>query len=331
MSSHLDTGRTLYSKVTWTELLTKISNRRPLQYEVHLLTIYYYYKVYVKYNNTIFYSNIYFPGHVKYDSSVYDDFVNNYKPELDSNPPTDSGMEDGTKIYTHETSRKIGTTTYFTGRGDDQTDDSKVGGDVPDTERMKGHHQETEPTSQYTRSYFNCIDNETHVHEGYLQWLNALNDEIIIEIIPKVTDYTPGTDTFYNLYGGYLIIPAAGDGTIDVAPGDIRLVQLPLNEHGKRSAAGFWDADYNTTTLEFENIQANPYGTGEFNMFGLEVSLDRFVNGIPLLGNGFMCMQTADRSMIGHNMAFRVNAITCGADHEWWWNAALTFHRKKTV
>lgn len=326
-----DKTRTIYNKVDWAELLTYISNRRPLQYEVHLLTIYYYYKIYVKYNNTIFYTNIYFPGHVKYDSTVYNDFVNNYKPEIDSNPPTDSGMEDGTKVFVHETSRKIGTTTYFSCRGDDQTNDSMVGGNVPENQKLKGNHQEGQSTTQYNYLWINCIDNETEIHEGYLQWSGALNDEVLLEIVPKTTAYTSGSDTYYSLYGGYLITPAAGDGTIDVDPADIRLVQIPFNEHGYRSAPGFWDADYNTTTMEFENISPNPYGQGEFNMFGLEVPLERFANGIPLLGVGFMCLQTADRSSVGHNMAIRLTALTYGTDHEWWWNCILVFHRKKTV
>lgn len=227
----------------------------------------------------------------------------------------------------HQTSRKRGLVTYFTARGDSTTDEGDVGNG---TEILRGTHTIGDPASESATIYFNTMSNETHIHEGYLQWKDAINDNITLEFVPRVTPYTAGTNTGYTLYGGYLVLPAAGDGTVTIADADRKLVLVPLNEDGHQIGAGYWDATWNSTTKEFESVTANPYGTGRFNMFTVPVTLDRFVNKQCILGSGFMMLQTSDASMIGHNMGIKITVETVGADHDFTWNASLVCHRKRT-
>lgn len=317
------------TKETWAVLKTHITDSRPLQYEVKpLINGEYYYKCFVVHNKSKFFSNIYSPGHRRYIQADYDDFVNNYKSTIDSLLPTDYGVVDGSKILVHQTSRVLGTLTYFTSSSDDQAHMGLVGGTVPESQKLKGHHEIGDPTTEAKYLDLNTMENETYIHEGYIQWKDALNDELTVSIVPELTTVSAGSNTFYNLYGGYLVIPAAGDGLINID--DMVLCEMPINEFGKRSPA-YWNADYNTTTHDFENVTAAPLGNGAYNMFTVEVTLDRFANKIPLLGSGFMNLQTSDASALTQNLRLKITAETIGADHEWWWNAFATFHRKRTV
>jgi hypothetical protein len=235
------------------------------------------------------------------------------------------------KIEVHESSRVIGTTTYFTGAGDDPSNPIDIGGGT----KFVLHHRIGDPNPQYLYLDFNCVENETWIHEGYMIWQSANFDTITFEIVPRVVNVTSGTNTYYNLYGGYLVIPAAGDGTIellsDITEHDGGLVYIPLDEEGNRTTPCFWNADWNSTTKKYENITAAPLGNGSFNMFTVEVPLHRFVNKIPMLGEGFERTQTADADEIGHGMRLRTTMITNDPDHYWSVGCILTLHREKTV
>jgi len=233
---------------------------------------------------------------------------------------------DGRKIM-HATPRKRGTFTCFTGAGDSQDDQSKIGGS--NGTLMALHHEVAQSISQSIYIDLNTIANDSHAHAGWMMWKDALNDLVTLVTVPKLTTYEAGSNTYYNLYGGYLVIPAAGNGTI--TPLVMKLVEVPLNEYGNRSGAGYWNATYNTTTKAFESITAAGAGDGRFNMFTVEVSLDRFINRVPLLGSGHMLLDTYDASQIGHNMRMKITLETSGTDHEWWWCGGLKPYRKRTV
>jgi hypothetical protein len=236
---------------------------------------------------------------------------------------------DGRSIV-HDTPRKYGLITYFTGKGDDPATQHSVGGAPGVT--IAGHHQLSDPLQEIVKITLNTIENETHVHEGYIQFLGARNDCVTLEIIPSLTlNTSAGSGTNYDLYGGYLIIPSApGAGTLVVNDVDRVLVEVPINEMGDRSGAGYWDAEWNFSTKQFDNIVPNYAGTGQFNMFTVEVVLDRFMNHQGMLGDGILYMPTKDASMLGHNMRVKLTLDTVGADHEWWWNATLALYRRKT-
>ena len=260
----------------------------------------------------------------KQHSTDKDDFVDNYKDA--ANEMADKTTLDGKKQM-HQTSRPLGTYTYFTSSSDDCSDPTKIGGNVSEEYKLK-FNMGGSPTSKKKYLDLNIITNQTHIHEGYIMYKDAVFDEFTFEIIPRLTSYSSGSNTNYSLYGGYLIIPAAGNGDINLGS-TVNLVQCVENEFGIRPA-GFWNADFNESTKEFENITPAPSGDGEYNMFTVEVTLARFANKVILLGNGFMQLQSSDQSRIGHNNRIRVTAETIGDDHNWKCAAILTFHRKKT-
>ena len=236
---------------------------------------------------------------------------------------------DGKKVV-HQTSRMLGTTTYFAGEGDDESDPMTCGGGP----KIRGKMASGVASSVF-KCRFNVIDNKSYLHEGYLQWEGGRNDCISVSIIPRITPNTvAGSGTDYNLYGGYLIVPASpGTGTLVVDNADRVLVQVPLDENGNRKSAGYFDAVWNTNTKVFDSITPNYGGTGEFNMFTVEVNLARFVASQCILGNGFMQMQTSDIDMVGHNMQIKIDLLTNASEpaHDWWWNATFTMHRKRST
>jgi hypothetical protein len=255
------------------------------------------------------------------NASDLSDFETNYKNT--TNKSIQQYDLDG-KLYVHSTPRKRGLFTCFIGRGDSQTDQSKIGGGT----QIVLHHQILDPTSQVIYVDLNTIINETYAHSGQMMWKDALNDLITLETVSKVSTYESGSNTTFAIYAGYLIIPAPGNGNINVT--NPVLVEVPVNEFNVRAGAGYWDATYNTSTKQFENIAANPYGTGRFNMFAAEIVFDRFIDHMALLGDGYLSLDTYDASQVGHNMRLKVTLDTIGTDHEWYWNASLKPYRKRT-
>jgi len=229
------------------------------------------------------------------------------------------------KIFVQETSRPINTTTYFTSQGDDITGPTKVGGGT----LMAITHNLGDPAIQNIYIDFNIKENKTYIHEGYVMWKDAIFDSLTLSIVPTVTTYSAGTNTNFNLYGGYLITPAAGNGTITVDPANMKLIEMPISRDRGTRAAAYWDADYSTSTHTFSNIRPNLSGLGQYMMFGTEVALSRFVNHFLLLNNGFMMLQTSDTEELGCNMRLKFTLNTENGDHVWQAACGLTMHREK--
>lgn len=242
-----------------------------------------------------------------------------------ASPFLDPKETDGRSVV-HATPRRLGTYTYFTGADDDHTDPVKYGGSS-NIQDFYGHYTTTGTDTLYAD--YNTIENETYIREGVMQWKDAINDVVTLEVVPQTTTYTSGSNTYFNLYGGYLIIPAAGNGTIAVSPSDMKLVQCTANEYGVKPA-GYWNADWNSSTKVFENVTAAPTGNGNYNMFGVAVTLARFANRIRVLGSSNMRFSTEDITQIGNGMRIKLSIETVGSNHEWWWNLYLSFYRRKT-
>lgn len=243
------------------------------------------------------------------------------------------------KMRVHQTSRKLGTRIMWTGQGDDPTDPHSVGGGNNFTFHYTASGIAT--LSKYVD--FNCVNNETYLHEGYLTWNNAHLDKLTLEMVPRVTTYTASSNTYYNLYGGYMVVPAAGDGTINVTS-DITthsggLVYMPDSDLGE-SPTAFWNADWNTSTKEYENITAAPYGNGRYNMFTVEICLARFVNSIPFLANGFIALNSSDTDQFGHGMRLKMtfeidgshehNGVSGGENWDVGIACIMCLHREKS-
>lgn len=259
-------------------------------------------------------------------SSDATDFESNYKS--DGNVPIERRNIDGRAIK-HETPRPLGTYTYFTGTDDDHTDPHAVGGDSNVTSLIWNHAIDGD-NPEVVYMDFNTINNLSYVRQGDIMWEDAVNDQLSFNIVPKTTTYSGGSSTNYNLYGGYLIIPAAGDGTITVADNDRVLVQNTPNEFGDMPA-GYFDADWNTSTKQFENITPNFSGTGEYNLFGAEVTLHVFMHRRNITGTGRKDCMTNDVAQLGHNMRVKILAKTVGDDHAWSGCGTMMMYRNKTT
>lgn len=235
----------------------------------------------------------------------------------------------GKKII-HSTPRPFNTTTYITGSGDDITNVDNVGDGVI----FLADHKIGQPTLTSFYSDLNIINNETWLREGYVSWINAVGDTISLEIIPIVTPTVVSTNTNFNLYGGYLIVPATGNGTINVTS-DLTLptgglVYMPDDENGITPMA-FWNATWNESTKKFDTVTPAPLGNGRYNLFAAEVILNRFVNKIVLTGTASQKFSSKDATQLGHGMRFKCVTNTTLPDHNWTTSFNLTFFRRKTV
>ena len=224
------------------------------------------------------------------------------------------------------TARPIGTFTSFTSYGDNPS----VIGDVGSGASLHNKHSVGEPLVQYVYCDFNVKENRTFIQEGYANWNTARFDRVMMEIVPQVTVYTPGTNTFFNVYGGYLVVPAAGDGYANISPEDMRLVEVPLNidDPTVRQGPGYWNAEYDVATHSFQNLTAAPMGDGQYNMFAAEVTLERVAN-ICLVGdNKVLNLKTEDVAEFGHGMRIRLTLETLTPDHVWDVSIILCTHRQ---
>ena len=158
------------------------------------------------------------------------------------------------KTRVHQTSRKLGTKIGWTGEGDDPSDVHNIGGGEP---FIIDHTIGDGPTSNIYID-FNIVNNETWLHEGYMTWKSCHLDKLSLMMVPRVTeahvDSTASTN--YSLYGGYMIVPAAGDGTLvidsDITDPNAGLIYMPDNDLGEAPTA-FWNADYNSSTKLYEH------------------------------------------------------------------------------
>jgi len=234
------------------------------------------------------------------------------------------------KCIVHQTSCPLGYITGWFGEGDDVTDPTKVGGG----QRLVYHHLVSDPVSESVIIGLNIKENGTYIHEGFIDCLDAKLDYVHAEVIPIVTESSAGSETNYNNYYG-VIIPAAGDGTLVIEDSARKLVQVFTDPNTKIKPDAYWNADYNTSTHEFENISAAPAGNGDYNMFSTinvpTIFPKRFWHAIPLLGNTSKWMQSADAVPLGSNMQIKIIFNTYGDDHEWWSGITVVPHRQRLI
>jgi len=249
------------------------------------------------------------------------------------NIPTPRDISD--KQWVHETARPFGAKINFTGAGDDPSDPVDIGGG----DRFIIEHEVGGNSAHSLTAYFNCVENTSYIHEGYVMWKDCAFDYISAYFVPRVCEYAAADSTAvtpYFLYGE-MILPYQTLGqtngnivmTKDLTLGDGGLVYIPYREDGTRDLC-FWDAHWNTTTKRFEDIVPMPAGNGNYNLFGQEKKLYRMANKISLVGSGFEKLQTADADQIGHGMALKFEGVTDGTDHAWMAGITLTMYRAKT-
>jgi len=219
------------------------------------------------------------------------------------------------KLRVHQTSRRLGLGISWTGAGDDVSDITKVFRGEPLTFEFDTTTSGLGTLINYID--FNIVENETWLHEGYMTWKNCHFDKLTLKMVTRVTSMETASGTNYNLYGGYLVVPAApGTGTINITS-DITdpiggLIYIPDDDLGNPPTA-YWNADWNSSTKHYENITPAYTGNGRYNMFVAEVTLAEFASQIPLLSNGFIVLNSSDTDQMGQGM--RLKMILEPGDH----------------
>lgn len=230
------------------------------------------------------------------------------------------------RISIQTTPRPVGTMTYFTGIGDDPSDPSLIGnGQLIELDFKTGISTYPIPKLYID---FNTIENKTSIHDAIVSFQNTNFDRVSVHIVPKVTTCTTGENTNFNIYGGYLVLPAAGNGTTAINSQDIKLVESPL-KNGVRGTA-YWNADYNTSTKTFDNLSPAPLGDGVFNIFSAEIEFVEFVCNWSMLGSAYAIkLITYDSEPLGHNMRLRFTFNSSG-DHDFKFATCIHMFREKT-
>lgn len=211
------------------------------------------------------------------------------------------------KLRVHQTSRKLGLRIVWAGAGDDVSNINNVFHGEP-IEFEFNTASGTENLSKYID--YNIIENETWLHEGYMTWKNCHFEKLTLQMVPIITNVTAASGTNYNLYGGFMVVPAyPGTGTIDITS-DITdpmggLIYMP-NDDLDDPPTAYWNADWNSTTKKFENISAAPNGDGRYNMFSQEIVFAEFASQIPLLSSGFLALNSSDTDQMGQGMRLKM-------------------------
>lgn len=251
------------------------------------------------------------------------DFVDNYKNICDQNISDNKPKTEDNRDYLYTTARPIGTAGYFTGEGDDISSYNKIGGGT----LIELNHTVGEPLTNSLYIDFNVIDNTTYIHEGYLTF-NCNSVRLSFLIVPRLTTFVPASNTYFNLVNNYLIVPAAGNGNIQLTEAP-NLVAVSLDNNGKQYPA-FWDAEFNYTTGVFENLRPNPTGAGGWNIFGNEIILYRMFQRIKLTGEATLKqMGTNEQGKILPGFRFKTIIEVIPPDHNASLSALLVLYRQK--
>jgi hypothetical protein len=231
------------------------------------------------------------------------------------------------KLMTQSTPRPLDTFSCFISEGDNLANQHCVN----NGEEMKFTHQIGQPEEQLLYIDFNVKENKTFMQEGYATFQNTNFDKLILDIVPRTTTYTMGSNTYFNLYNNFLIVPAAGDGNIVVNPENIEFVETPFNvDHPEiRVMPTFWNADYDINTQNFTNITAAPNGDGQYNIFSSEINFARITN-IILLDSKQISLKTSDIAELTQGLRIRFTFKTNMPDHDWKACIILAAHRLHT-
>jgi len=176
---------------------------------------------------------------------------------------------------------------YWTG----VSDDTSIVNDVGNGNSLFFDHVSGDESKSIKYFDFNTLENETYIKEGYIIWKDAIiGDRITFEIVSSKIDYTSSTNTYY--------------------------VETGIDQFGNKQMA-FWNADYNSTTHLFENIQAAPSGDGNYNLFNTETVLSTFLNNINLLGSGTQRLASDDSTYLPFGARLRITAESTDINHDW--------------
>lgn len=273
------------------------------------------------------------------------DFEASYMQPADAEPPTREADPEG-KVFVHQSPTPVGATTYFTSSADDPSDPHAVGGGVS----LLLQHTIGDGDVALDAN-FNPANNKTWLYSGYAIWEGAQWDSVSMGVHAYGSTTQAGASTLYNTlnfpghpWHGKLVVPAAGDGTLDVTVP--KLIGFYPTPYEAASQPRYWNATWNVATKQYDDVTAAPNGDGEFNMFTEEMELFRFVNHIILNGSNSTpwIFQSHDTQRLGDGMFLRITPVTniegggtttgppgLISDHDWSVGVTLIMHREKTL
>ena len=252
----------------------------------------------------------------------------------------DHEVDHQNKLFVHQSSRPLGTDTFYTGEDDfgqilsffytqgkftSVHQNSAIETDEEDPEKDKS-------CSAYYE--FNTFNNDTYLHEAIVQWEKCRTEFITCQIVPKVTPTIPGSYTNWYMYPNGVIVPSEAHGNIELAGQVCPIEMTPDQDTGIRTP-GYWDIEYNedSTDFDYTTLAFNPDGEGVYNLFGMEVPLASFVRRIPLLGStsSWNILPSSDTAKIGKGMRIKmkIDASVHTPDHDFIICISFIMHRQK--
>ncbi len=274
----------VYVNKSWNFIKQKNSENLLLAYEELHDGIF---RVFCVDNNIKYFTILYPPskkdiiGKSSTNDADYNDFINNYKENIDKNPPYflmavdfPNLLKMGNKLQTHDSSRPDSKDKKYiscwSSSGDDLENHILWGGNEAK------FSLEADEAEKYVDIYFDPIFGDTWLKEGYAVWENVPYGGYLY-----VSIYASKTNLQTN-FGLNLIL----DGNrVRFSPNG-----LNTGTHGFASAPvlvpnyfsnGWWDYDADN------GLVPNMQGLGKFDIYNTEKEIMRFLNKIYLLGSSY--------------------------------------------
>ena len=257
------------------------------------------------------------------------DFETNYKSTCDQNVSMLKPKTDDNRDFIYTSARPINCHTVFVGEGDDMSNYKFIGGGS----QIELTHKIGDPLVHTLYIDFNIVDNPTYIHEGYITFSGCKTERLSFHFVPRLTSFVPAQNTTFTLVNGFLIVPAPGNG-------NIQLTEMPNlvcvgTDSNNMPNPGFWDADFNFNTGAFDNLRPNPYGQGAYNIFGNEIIVYRMLQRIPLKGDtngdGKETLTTSEQGQMLHGFRLKCIFEVIGDDHDCEVSSILVLYREKAT
>lgn len=316
-------------KKSWNFLKEKQNDGLPMDYE----TFTQYFRVFIVEASTKYYVNLFHPniknvvGRTSTNNDDYNEFINDFKPSIDGEPPIITTPVDltnilktGNKIQIHESSRPDTVNkkfnTVWSGRGDDVVNHIIWGGEQCNIETSIG----TSATAVDIK--FDPEFGEVWLNGGFALWEDAsYGDSLDVFIVaPPTPVYEAPSNNDLIIESGVKIkySPSGpGTGTHSFAGSP---VPIPNG-----SNTGAWSYDGVNFLPSFTN-------TGNFDLYTIEIVLNNFIVNMPIIGTTYahVQLQSSNSAQIPHPYFVRIKANNLG-NTKWRITLFLILYREVTV
>lgn len=323
----MSNGGFLNKKVDWATLKSKVTSDNHMDYQAYDS----FFQVFVISGSTKFYTNLFYPNEGKRVIGVsqsndadHQDFVDNFKSDIDSNPPhlvqpvdLPDILKFGDKLAFHESSRpdtkERALISCWSGRGDDPVNHTIWGGDLLAIQTEVGTYKET------VEAHFDPQFGEVWVHEGYAMWENGgWGDELNVYVIAPAVPLQTVADLDMVLDGDRVKYSQSGPGT---GTHGFAGLPAPVYMHQKN---GDWDVQNGSLVPNFA-------GTGHYCIFQTEKVANHFIAHLPITGTNYSytMLQSADTTQLIPPYFIRLETLN-NSDTSWKIWFFLTLYRERT-